>query len=169
MTTSSNAPPGTRMTNAAVAIIPGPYEWTLTFVLQNRGVFAGHWLLPGGEINPGESAEHAARREAAEEAGVRAGALAPTGIYDVRGRDDDVPFWFRLHVYRSLIPCDIPADFVADPTEVSQVSQTYPHEILPHPTDMAILNDAGLADYDPGLVDRLLAADGVAMSRVDAT
>ncbi|WP_269082879.1 NUDIX hydrolase [Allosalinactinospora lopnorensis] len=153
--------------HAAVAIVPGPKEQTLTFVLQNRGVFAGHWLLPGGHVQPGENPEQAARRETAEEAGIHLGALALTGIYDVHGRDSGLPYWFRMHVYRALRPCGIPESFVPNPTEVSQVSQTYPSEILPHPIDMCILNEAGLADYDPGFVHRLLGADGVAMSRLE--
>jgi len=160
------AGPAPLMTAAAIA--PGP-ERTLTFVLQNRGVYAGHWLLPGGRIQPGESAEQAARREAAEEAGVLLGPLAPTGIYDIWGRSrDGEPYRFRMHVYRSLRACAVPGGFAPDPAEVSGVCQVHARDILPHPTDMIVLNDAGLGDYDPKLVRRLLAADGAAMSPVDA-
>ncbi|MFD0776414.1 NUDIX domain-containing protein [Streptomonospora algeriensis] len=167
MTTSAYPSTGPAPLMAAAAIVPGP-ERTLTFVLQNRGVFAGHWLLPGGRIQEGESAEQAARREAAEESGVNLGPLAPTGIYDIRGRtEDEGPFWFRMHVYRALRPCAVLEGFAPDPAEIGGVCQGHPRDVLPHPTDMVVLNEAGLADYDPALVNRLLMADGVAMSPAD--
>ncbi|GAA3731346.1 8-oxo-dGTP diphosphatase [Spinactinospora alkalitolerans] len=164
---ASNQPIENDLIMAAVAIVPGP-EASVTFVLQNRGAYAGHWLLPGGRIGPGESAEQAARREAAEEAGVAVGELVPVGVYDIRGRAEEggEPYGFRVHVYRALEPCVVPADFVLDPMEVSDIGQVHPSEILPHPTDMRILNEAGFADYDPELVRRLMDADRVTMARV---
>lgn len=168
MTTSPQPESASAPVMTAAAIAPGP-EWTLTFVLQNRGVYAGHWLLPGGRIRPGESPEQAARREAAEETGVSAGPMAPTGIYDIRGRSEDgEDYWFRMHVYRALRACTVPEGFAPDPAEVAGISQVHARDILPHPTDMVVLNDAGLADYDPALVRRLLAADSVEMAPVDA-
>ncbi|RCV52795.1 NUDIX hydrolase [Marinitenerispora sediminis] len=162
MTIAANQPTETDLIMAAVAIVPGPDD-TVTFVLQNCGSYAGHWLLPGGHVDPGETAEDAARREAAEEAGVVVGELAPVGVYDIRGEHAGEPYAFRLHVFRALEPCVIPPDFVMDPMEVSDIGQMRPSELLPHPTDMRILNDAGYGDYDPELIERLLAADGVRM------
>ncbi|MBV2364027.1 NUDIX domain-containing protein [Streptomonospora nanhaiensis] len=159
---------GAEPLRGAVAIVPGP-AGTLTFVLRQRGVFAGHWLLPGGCVEAEESAEQAARREAAEEAGVRAGALVPTGVYDVRGvSPESGPYWIRTHVYRALRPCPVAPGFCTDLAEVAEVAQVHWREVLPHPTDMVILNDAGAADYDPDLIRRLLAADGVTMTPLDA-
>lgn len=168
MTNSPNQEGGSGPATAAAAIVPGP-DWTLTFVLRNRGVHSGHWLLPRGDLAPEESAEQAARRHAARQAGVRTGALAPTGIYEVRGSDDGQPYQVRLHVYRALQQCptgELGQDTTGE-SGVAELRQAHPHQVLPHPTDMRVLNDAGLADYDPDLVGRLLAADGAVLTRVD--
>ncbi|GAB3210817.1 NUDIX hydrolase [Marinactinospora thermotolerans] len=164
MTVASNQSSETEMIMTAVAIVPGP-DGTLTFVLQNCGAYIGHWLLPGGYIDPGETPEQAARREAAEEAGVDAGALAPCGVYDLYGRFKDEPYAFRLHVYRASEPSVVREGFAFDPEEISGICQARPDEILPHPTDMRILNDVGLADYDEELIDKLLDTDEVTMIR----
>ena len=50
---------------------------------------AGHWSLPGGVIESGETAEEAARREAHEETGLYAHMEGLAGVYDVIDRDDN--------------------------------------------------------------------------------
>jgi len=50
------------VTTAALMIVRGPSD-DVTFVAQRRGPFAGHWLLPGGRVEFGESLPDAARRE----------------------------------------------------------------------------------------------------------
>ncbi len=49
-------------------------------VLLHRHKRLGIWLQPGGHIDPGESAEQAARREVAEETGIT-GTLAETVLH----------------------------------------------------------------------------------------
>jgi 8-oxo-dGTP diphosphatase len=63
-----------RVITAALVVVPGPGD-TVTFVRQQRGPYAGWWLLPGGKVEFGEPVAEAARREAAEEAGCDLGQL----------------------------------------------------------------------------------------------
>lgn len=51
--------------------------------------YKGHWALPGGHVDPGETSREAAARELAEETGVHItpNALLQAGIWDDPGRD----------------------------------------------------------------------------------
>ena len=44
---------GGRVVTAALVVVPGPGD-TVTFVRQERGPYAGWWLLPGGKVEFGE-------------------------------------------------------------------------------------------------------------------
>ena len=69
----------------------------MTFVRQERGPYAGWWLLPGGKVEFGEPVTEAARREAAEESGCDVGELALTGAYEIFGPGHHFVMW----AYRS--------------------------------------------------------------------
>ena len=73
-----------RVVTAALVVVPGP-GGTVTFVRQERGPYAGWWLLPGGKVEFGEPVEQAARREAVEESGCDVGELVLTGAYEILG------------------------------------------------------------------------------------
>jgi 8-oxo-dGTP diphosphatase len=74
-----------RVITAALVVVPGPGD-TVTFVRQERGPYAGWWLLPGGKVEFGEPVAEAARREAVEESGCDLGELVLTGHMRYSGR-----------------------------------------------------------------------------------
>jgi 8-oxo-dGTP diphosphatase len=55
--------------------------------LRTRAPFANVWSFPGGRIEPGETAEVAARRELFEETGIAAGPLLPLGTFRPNAAD----------------------------------------------------------------------------------
>lgn len=56
-------------------------------VRRKHPPFKGHYALPGGFVDIGETVEDACRRELAEETGLVAGRLRLVGIYSDPGRD----------------------------------------------------------------------------------
>lgn len=66
-----------------------PTDSTLSVLLIRRKLepFSGWWALPGGFVHVDESLEWAARRELAEEAGVRPRYLEQIGAFGEPGRD----------------------------------------------------------------------------------
>ncbi len=56
-------------------------------IQRGKGTFTGLWSLPGGHIEPGETARHAAAREVLEETGVEAAIKGVLDVHDVIMRD----------------------------------------------------------------------------------
>jgi 8-oxo-dGTP diphosphatase len=52
-------------------------------VERGKGALQGYWSLPGGHIEPGETARNAALRELAEETGVTAELIGLVDVHDV--------------------------------------------------------------------------------------
>lgn len=69
---------------ASCAIFQGD---TVLLVQRAKGPRAGIWSLPGGHIEPGETAREAAIRELREETGVEAEILGLADVHDVIYRD----------------------------------------------------------------------------------
>ncbi|HEY0641287.1 MAG TPA: NUDIX hydrolase [Pseudonocardiaceae bacterium] len=60
----------------------------MLLIERGKPPFAGGWALPGGHVDPGETSEHAARRELAEETGLAVGRYVDLiGVFDTPGRD----------------------------------------------------------------------------------
>jgi 8-oxo-dGTP diphosphatase len=150
-----------RVTAAALTIVPGPNA-TVTFVAQRRGPYAGHWLLPGGQVQFGESLPDAARRETLEESGCTVGQLTLTGVYEMRGAWEQGPYHLIMFAFLAAAPVALSAP-ATDDQGVGEVVQGLPAAVRPHPTVMRILNDAGVADFDPTEIDTALAAHRITM------
>lgn len=70
----------------------------LLLVLRARAPSRGFYAFPGGHVEEGETLEDAARRELAEETGLKALALAPLAQLHVEGDAVD----YALHVFSGL-------------------------------------------------------------------
>jgi len=79
------APDGRRHAAVAAVILPGD-DGRACFLLTRRmptlRAHGGQWALPGGRVDPGESAEDAALRELSEEVGLTRSAEAILGTLD---------------------------------------------------------------------------------------
>ena len=71
-----SAPGPRQLVGAGVACLNTSGE-----VLLVRRGDNGHWDVPGGRVEPGESVEAAARRELLEETGLQAGTLRLLGVF----------------------------------------------------------------------------------------
>jgi 8-oxo-dGTP diphosphatase len=85
--TTDTVPETARLT--ADVVLFGESDGHLYALVIRRGwdPYAGHWALPGGHVDAGEDTESAARRELAEETGLRIGALDLVAVYADPGRD----------------------------------------------------------------------------------
>lgn len=153
------AEPAGRVITAALVVVPGPGD-TVTFVRQERGPYAGWWLLPGGKVEFGEPVAAAARREAAEESGCDPGDLVLTGAYEIVGPGHHFIMW----AYRGERTGVVPDRFGGH--HVGAVRQERWDRLEPHPTDMPILNDAGAAAYPGELIAGRLAREQIAMTNL---
>jgi ADP-ribose pyrophosphatase YjhB (NUDIX family) len=58
---------------------------------RGKGAMAGYWSLPGGHVEPGETARAAAAREVLEETGVTAEILGLVDLHEVIRREAAAP------------------------------------------------------------------------------
>ncbi|RKT53822.1 NUDIX hydrolase [Saccharothrix australiensis] len=150
-----------RVLPAALAVVPGP-DGAVTFVHQRKGPYAGHWLLPGGGVEVGETAEETARREVLEETGCRVGRLDLFAVYEFLGEWAQGPYHLVMFAFRADEPSTVPPGFTGH--NVGGVRQVAPSAVDLHSTDLQILNDAGLTAFDHDRVQGALRADGITMA-----
>lgn len=131
------------------------------FVAQTRGPFTGNWLLPGGGIDPGESAEEAVVREFSEETGLAIQNPCFIALYEMRGEWAGGPYHLLMAGFKATATGEIPADFHGH--NVGGARWARPDELPLHSTDLQILTDAGLAAYSPEEINRALLRDGITM------
>ena len=73
---------GRPVVDVAVGVLRAPDGRVLLAQRKAGKDAAGFWELPGGQVDPGESAAQAAARELLEEVGVRALELSPWRVYE---------------------------------------------------------------------------------------
>jgi 8-oxo-dGTP pyrophosphatase MutT (NUDIX family) len=129
-------PPGDRRPAAVAAVLLPDDEGRPAFLLTRRApglrAHGGQWALPGGRIDPGESAPRAALRELAEEVGLTLDEEAVLGCLD------DYPTRSGFVVTPVVVWAGPAVTLLANPAEVASI-----HRIL-------------LADLDAPNVPRLL-------------
>lgn len=100
-------------------------------LLQHRALwshYGGTWGLLGGARNSAESAEQAAQREAAEEAGLAADSYEVTGTYV-----DDHGGWSYTTVVGQARSAVLPTALTAETLEVRWVRAAAVHDLPLHP------------------------------------
>lgn len=98
----------------------------------------GHWTLPGGGVDHGESPHDAVRRELYEETGLRAGTVRLVDVHDVHvvetGRDDVYEDYHGVHLlYAVDVDVDAPLEVIdvggstdlAQWVPVAEIGSTY--------------------------------------------
>ncbi|MCX2924105.1 NUDIX hydrolase [Streptomyces sp. NEAU-W12] len=149
-----------RILPVSLMVLPGP-DGTVTFVHQLKGPYAGNWLLPGGGIEPGESAGQAALREAYEETGCRVASCSPFAVYEFTGQWAEGRYHLLMFGFLAHGTHRVPDGFEGH--NVGAVRQARVGDLPLHSTDLQILTDAGLASFGEAEIGDALAADGITM------
>ncbi len=117
-------------TGAALPGIAAPLGWSTRAALivtrraAGLGNHAGQWALPGGRIEPGESAQDAALREMEEEIGLR---LAPDALL---GRLDDFVSRSGFVITPVVVWAGAASSLVASAGEVASIHRVPLSELL---------------------------------------
>lgn len=82
---------GLRPSETALNSTPFHSSSQVALIRRSNPPFAGSFALPGGFLEPDETVEQAARREAREETGLRITLTGLVGVYSGPGRDPRGP------------------------------------------------------------------------------
>jgi 8-oxo-dGTP pyrophosphatase MutT (NUDIX family) len=114
-------PPAERRPAAVAVVLLPDDEGRACFLLTRRAdrlrAHARQWALPGGRMDPGESAEAAALRELQEEVGLTLGPDAVLGVLD------DYPTRSGFVITPVVTWCSSAAALTPNPEEVTRVYQ----------------------------------------------
>jgi len=113
-----------RYTADVVAVTP---DRRVLLIERGWAPFEGHWALPGGHVDSGETSLAAAVRELEEETGVRvaAGELQPVGTWDAPGRDP------RGRYVTVAYLAEVPAGTEAVAADDARIARWFPLDGLP--------------------------------------
>ena len=126
---------------ADVAGISKPARWSseaaliLTRRAASLGRHAGQWALPGGRMDPGETAEQAALRELFEEVGLQ------LASHDILGRLDDYVTHSGFVMTPVVVWAGAARALQADPAEVASIHRIPVSEFMR--TDAPLLDAIG--------------------------
>ncbi|ORT47187.1 NUDIX hydrolase [Frankia sp. KB5] len=115
------SPETARLTADVVALAEQDGAPHVLLIRRGWDPYAGLWALPGGHVDPGETAHAAACRELAEETGlaVTAADLRPIGVYSAPGRDPRGRY--VTFAYALILPHPIPPTAGDDATAAEWV------------------------------------------------
>jgi 8-oxo-dGTP pyrophosphatase MutT (NUDIX family) len=109
---------GRRHAGVAVVLLPDDEgRACLLLTKRARGLrnHGGQWALPGGRLDPHETAQEAALRELAEEVGLTLGADAVLGVLD------DYPTRSGFVITPIVVWSGVPVTLVPNPAEVASI------------------------------------------------
>ncbi len=127
-----------RLTADVVALATSYNAARVLLIRRRWEPFAGAWALPGGHVDAGESVEHAAERELAEETGIHALELDTVGTFHAPGRDPRGRY--VTVAYRTKLPATVTpvaADDAAEARwvpvpELADLRLAFDHRLIIH-------------------------------------